>query len=68
MTAQSDDDFWSKVVKGLPDECWEWSGYRRPNKGYAAYGGPQDDLAALFGVTQGTISRIKSRVRQGAVQ
>jgi DNA-binding transcriptional regulator YiaG len=28
----------------------------------------QEDLAHKYGVTQGTISRIKSRVRQGAVQ
>jgi predicted XRE-type DNA-binding protein len=29
---------------------------------------PQDDLAHMFGVTQGTISRIKSGARQGAVK
>jgi hypothetical protein len=23
--------FWAKVLKGLPDECWPWQGYKKPS-------------------------------------
>jgi hypothetical protein len=29
-----EDKFWEKVKIGKMDECWEWQGYRLPNKGY----------------------------------
>ena len=31
------DRFWSKVNKGLPDECWEWTAYR-DGAGYGRFG------------------------------
>lgn len=33
-TVRKTKDFWAKVVKGSPTECWPWTGYVRPSNGH----------------------------------
>lgn len=33
----SEQEFWSKVKKGQPDDCWEWQGSLRSNDGYGDF-------------------------------